>query len=69
MALIPRWALFGQLVLQRNFDGRAHDSCIVFQFGRDDRSAQLHVRQVLIGALGDAAAHDEQFRGEKELHV
>ena len=65
----PRWALFGQFVLQGDLDGGADDPGVVLEFGRDDRRAQLHVRQVLVGTLGDAAADDEQFGGEQEFHM
>jgi hypothetical protein len=56
-------------VLDGDFQGRAHDAGLVLQLSGDNRGAQLQARQVLVGALGDAAADDEELGGEQEFDV
>src|SRR4029453_4519787 len=62
-------SLFCDVAVQGNLEGCANNTGVVLQLGRHDLGAQLQVREVLVRALGDATAHDEEFRGEQELHV
>ena len=44
---------------------RADDARLVAELRRDDRRAQLEVRQELVGQLADAAAHHDEVGGEQ----